>query len=54
VTSQSVRVAIIRGKEIRDDRRETVIKKKATGKILNDGWVYSGAAEGSDVRPNTA
>jgi hypothetical protein len=39
-TSQSVTVAIILGKEIQDDRRETVIKK-ATGKSLNDGWVDS-------------
>jgi hypothetical protein len=35
-TSPSVRVAIIRGNEIQDDRRETVIKK-ATGKSVNDG-----------------
>jgi hypothetical protein len=35
-TSQSVRLAIICGNEIQDDRRETVIKK-ATGKSLNDG-----------------
>jgi len=40
VTSQSVRVAIILGKEIQDDGRETVIKK-ATGKSLNDGWADS-------------
>ena len=32
--SQSVRVAIIGGKENQDDRREIVIKK-ATGKNLN-------------------
>ena len=40
VMAQSVRVAIIGGKEIQDDRRESVIIK-ATGKSLHDGWVDS-------------